>query len=235
MAVKKKVVFHYGCSFTENIRHFGLQHLFQDNFIYKNHARRSANNRYILDTFKRTAEIDSIAVIQWSSLTRPFDDNFSLLETSDNPLYDLLEEWYLVIEEAITHAEKNNIKLVQYIGWALWKDDELNDYHREKLKSYGIHWLESSAQLDESTSNCFQFQMPNEWSSDEISDGLYMWDNLEWGGMSEWIRENMKISDRYIGKFWNPHENKEQFDPHPSEKATIEFINKFLIPKLSKL
>lgn len=236
MALKKKVLFHYGCSFTDALKHIPqIIESLSKKYIYKNHGKISANNKYILEEFKSKSEKDSIAVIQWSSLTRPFDDNFKILQTSDNPLFDLLEEWYLLIEEAINFSVENNIKLIQYIGWAEWKDDELNDYHRQKLNSFGIIWFESKKQVDIISSNCFQIQPPHEWSSRDILNGHYLWAHLIWGGMSEWIRENVEINKRYKGWVRDEIKNKSFFDPHPSEFANIKFVEDFLIKELDKL
>jgi hypothetical protein len=236
MALKKKVLFHYGCSFTDAFKHdYETISLLKNNYIYKNYGRPSANNKYILEQFKSKSEKDSICIIQWSSLTRPFDDNFKIVQTSDNPLFDLLEEWYFLIEDAIDFSIKNNIKLIQYIGWAEWKDDELNDYHREKLKSFGITWFESKQQLDVIASNCFQFQVPAEWSSKEIFNGLHKWQELKWGGMSEWVRENVEMDKRYIGWVTDEISNRAFIDPHPSKYANIKFIENFLLKELDKL
>ena len=81
--------------------------------------------------------------------------------------------------------------------------------------------------MDLPTSNCYQFQSPDKWSSAETnSDGLYQWPELIWGGMSEWIRENVNITDRYIGL----DHGGDGFDPHPSEYATIQFVKQVIIP-----
>ena len=229
-------VFHYGCSFTENIRIFNI--IKSNNFEYTNLGKQSSNNKLILDTFKETCQPNSTAIIQWSSLTRPSDSNYDLLETSDNPLYDLLDEWYEFIEEVILFSRENNIKLIHYIGWAIWKDDELNDYHKNKLKSYNITWFKSSRQYDLATSNCFQFQSPEKWSSKYKGNGLYEWPELIWGGMSEWIRENVDIKDRYIGHNHEGEiregETKPYFNSHPSEYSTNEFVKQVILPKINE-
>jgi|TARA_R110002124_G_scaffold88900_1_gene227686 hypothetical protein len=223
--IDKIKVFHYGCSFTQNVGGFASDEF--NEFEYVNLGKQSSSNKSILDTFKTTYEPNSTAIIQWSSLTRPNDANSILLDTSDNPLYDLLDEWYEFISDAILLSRENNIKLIHYIGWAIWKDSELNEYHRDKLKSYNINWFKSNKQLDLPTSNCYQFQSPDKWSSAETnSDGLYQWPELIWGGMSEWIRENVNITDRYIGL----DHGGDGFDPHPSEYATIQFVKQVIIP-----
>lgn len=222
----------YGCSFTQNI-FCGPCHKYikkiSNEISVKNHGKISNSNLKILNSFKETLLPDSISVIQWSALTRPNDSNFSLMETS-NPLWDLLDEWYTFIDTAIELALQNNIKLIQYTGWAHWRDDELNDYHRNKLNSYNIHWFHSKSKLDMIQSNCFQFQLPRLWSSTKFENGLYLWPELIWGGMSEWIRENIDIKNRYVG--YNHGAPSKHFDSHPSEYATHQFVKQFLIPKV---
>lgn len=223
-------VFHYGCSFTQNFKD-NVKTYFNDNFSYINYGKESKNNFYILDKFKSTATSNSISIIQWTSLTRPLDDNYKIIEISDNPLFDLLEEWYLLIEEAINFSVKNNIKLIQYIGWAEWKDRELNDYHRKKLNSFGITWFQSKEQQERIPANCFQLQPPYLWSSTQLSNGMYEWEEIKWGGMSEWCRENINIDKRYVGYIIDG--DKHRHDPHPSEFSTIEFVKNVLIPKVN--
>jgi hypothetical protein len=224
-------IYHYGCSFTENFIGYGLEHLF-DSYDYINSGKNSYSNFKIFDEFEHTVTNNSIAIIQWSSITRPNDDNFSLMETSDNPLFDMLEQWYVLLEKTQIIVKSKNIKLIQYIGWAHWKDDELTDYHRDKLKSFGIHWFQSEKTTDIIQSNCFQFEDPPEWSSHELPNGQYIWSKLHWGGMAEWIRTNVEVNNRYFGYF--EHEGERYFDVHPSKFATEEFTKRFLIPFILK-
>jgi hypothetical protein len=221
----------FGCSFTERVT-IMVGELFEGKFECHNHGKNSANNFYILKKFRDVAPKDSICIIQWSSLTRPFDENFSLVETSDNPLYDLLEQWYIILKEAQRIAKNRNIKLIQFVGWAVWKDEELNDYHREKLRSFDITWFESSPQWDLITSNCFQFQQPNQWSSNKNENGLHYWDKMVWGGMSEWIRENVDIKDRYTYVPEHERNGGEEWDPHPSPIGYTHFYNNVIFPKI---
>jgi len=230
-----KKVFHYGCSFTENIKSFGLDTQFTNSCLYYNYGKTSSGNRYIINAFKDTAEPNSTTIIQWSSLTRPSDENFKILQTSTNPLYDYLEEWYIILEEAKQFAKQNNIKLVQYIGWAQWKDNELNKYHQEKLNSFDITWFESKKQWDMIPANCFQFQIPVKWSSPpkETPEGTFsLWSDISWGGMSEWIRSNVDVKERYLGWTTDVKVNGRYYDSHPSEYATTQFIKQVLLPKI---
>ena len=203
-----------------------------EGFDWYNHGHNSASNHYILKKFRDESTENSICIIQWSSLTRPNDENFSFVEISDNPLFDLLEEWYIILKEAKRIAEKRNIKLIQFIGWGIWKDDELNDYHRNKLKSFDIQWFRSSPQWDLITSNCFQFQDPHQWSSHQNEKGLSYWGDIQWGGMSEWVRDNVDINNRYTYIPENQRNGGPDIDPHPSPYAMKEFYQKVILPQI---
>lgn len=221
----------FGCSFTQRV--FTIDEIFNGKFQHYNHSMDSANNFFIFKQFEEKSTYDSICIVQWSSLTRPMDENFSLLETSDNPLFDLLEQWYQLVERTQEIAKERNIKLIQIIGWAEWKDEELNEYHRNKLKSLDIQWFRSSPQWDLISSNCFQFQQPNEWSSNENEKGLYYWDELIWGGISEWCRDNIKMEDRYT---YIPEEFRNggpEIDPHPSPLALKDFYQQVIFPQIT--
>lgn len=228
--MKSNVLNIYGCSFTDNFKTFGLDELFSE-YEFHNYGKESSNNFYILNKFEETAPDNSTAIIQWSSLTRIFDENYSILETSDNPLYDYLNQWYSLLDSAQKISKERNIKLIQYIGWAQWKDEELNDYHRNKLNSYGIHWFYSKKQFDIIADNCVQLQDPEIWSSREVVNGLHVWSELKWGGMSEWCRSNFDMNNRYRGNVIDgngvPH-----FDVHPSKECTEQFIKQFILMKL---
>ena len=228
--MNSNVVSIYGCSFTDNFNTFGLDDLFYE-YEYYNHGKESSNNAYILNKFEETVQHNSNAIIQWSSLTRIFDDNYYILKTSDNPLYDYLNQWYLLLESAQKISKERNIKLIQYIGWAQWKDEELNDYHRTKLNSYGITWFYSAKQLDIIADNCVQLQDPEIWSSREVINGLHAWSELKWGGMSEWCRSNFDINERYRGNIIGEN-GIVYYDVHPSKKCTENFIKEFILPKL---
>lgn len=220
----------FGCSFTQ--RAIMVSEIFEGKFDYTNHGMDSSNNYQIFKEFETKGTTDSISIIQWSSLTRPMDENFSILKTSKNPLFDLLEQWYSLVEKTQKIAKERNIKLIQYIGWSIWKDDELNDYHRNKLKSFDIQWFRSSPQWDIITSNCFQFQQPNKWSSNENENGLHYWNELTWGGMSEWVRDNIDINNRYTYIPEHQRNGGPEIDPHPSPYAMKEFYQKVIFPQI---
>lgn len=227
-------VFHYGCSFTGNMLYFQLENIFLNKgYDYKNLGKESSSNLDIFNKFKNTCLENSICIIQWSSLTRPFDENYlTIFKKSINPLFDLLEQWYLILNEVQKIIKEKNIKLIQYIGWAQWKDSELNLYHRNMLNSFGINWFSSKKTLDLIQSNCFQLQSPSEWTSHETENNMYLWDDILWGGLSEWVRDNIVIDKRYIGKYEYDINGNLIFDPHPSEFSFRKFIYKFLIKNI---
>ena len=104
------------------------------------------------------------------------------------------------------------------------------------LNSFGITWFSSKKTLDLIQSNCFQLQAPYQWSSNKIENDMYLWDDIVWGGLTEWTRVNVDIDKRYMGYNENNKINgKLWFDSHPSEFSFREFINKFLINELNKL
>jgi len=215
----------YGCSFTENLMGLNVMNSFTPlGCEVVNYGKRSSSNSTIYKKIEKTAQPNSILVIQWSALTRPMDDDWYLTK-SDNALYDLLERWYLVLDKTQELAIKRNLQLVQYIGWSMWKDDELNDYHRQKLNSYGITWFKSSECLDIIESNCVQLQTSEYWIRYR-GDGLFHWDDLTWGGWSEWVRENVEMSKRYMGRI---HKGDNNIDPHPSAYASKRFIEEVVL------
>ena len=216
----------YGCSFTDNFTALDAIPLFDVlNCDVVNYGKESSSNSQIYKKFLETVNDGDIVVLQWSALTRPMDSSFVKLKTSDNPLYDLLEDWYGVLDKVQELKKEKNLNIIQYIGWAQWKDEELNDYHRTKLKSYDITWFKSPKCLDVIQSNCMQFSDPAWWAPFTDTDGIYEWSELIWGGMSEWIRSYVEIPKRYMGKDLG----QETVNPHPSQFATHCFVNDVLI------
>jgi len=215
----------YGCSFTENYNGLQVMPTFDElgcNVI--NYGKQSSSNSDIYDKILKTVNKGDILVIQWSAITRRMIDDYHLLE-SKNPLYSLLERWYSILDNVQQLVKEKNLYLIQYVGWAMWKDDELNDYHREKLNSYDIRWFHSSECWDVIESNCAQIQPPNHWSSDE-ENGLFHWSEMKWGGLSEWGRENVDISKRYMGRV---HKDSDDIDPHPSQHTSIRFVKEVVL------
>lgn len=232
MGTKKRIKL-FGCSFSaqlnaafksEQTKNFSL--INYNEYEIHNYGEVSASNELIFDKFKNNFEPNSTCIIQWSALTRSDTSNMN-----ENPLFYFLNKWYDILDETQKISKENNIKLIQYIGWAQWKDNELDEYHRNKLKSYDITWYESSETWDKIDSNCFQFEIPSIWTSDKNKKGLYHWEHMKWGGMSEWIRENIEIDNRYLG--YHHPTNPTMFDSHPSINATYTFITKQIIPKIN--
>ena len=59
---------------------------------------------------------------------------------------------------------------------------------------------------------------------------LYLWDDIKWGGLSEWARSNFDMDSRYVGynEHNQPNENELFFDPHPSKEVYELFISEVL-------
>lgn len=235
-----KLLYFTGCSFTLHLDLLYLEakeHI-KNNFTYKNFAFSSRSNFQILDDIK-LMDPNSVAIIQWSSLTRPngivdyeIDYNKDLnekLEKAENPLHFLIETFIDVVNEATTILEQKNIKYFQYIGWNQWYDRELNDNLRDKLNKLPITWFSSKKTLDLIIDNCWSLSQRGSATSES---GVYEWDDIKWGGMSEWIRDN--IDDprlRYIStEKYNHH-----MDPHPSAYAGDLFYKEVIISKIYEL
>lgn len=226
-----KKVYFCGCSFTDLFKHTPSTVKFlKQTYSYEFFSHESSSNSDILEQLKRTTPNTNV-VLQWSSLTRPMDNNFHRLKTSENPLYDLLEDWYLVLDESQKIIKERNQTVIQFFGWAQWKDNELNDYHRERLNSYGLYWFYCPEMWDIIGSSCFQIQNPLDWTLKATHDeSKYLWSEITWGGMSEWVRRNVEEEKRWMGHTNdNPH-----FDEHPSSHSAHRFLTEWLYPKMEK-
>ena len=223
----------HGCSFTENINngfYIGVEDTLDKDFDFVNYGRNSNSNQGILET-AITVPSKSIAVIQWSALTRRLewetDEEYENVVYNPNAIFLFLDKWIQQVKTITTLLEQREVKTFQYIGWAQWKDSELNDEYREKLRELPIHWFESKEQQDLIQANCWQIEEnPSKWSTEK--DGVIIYPKLEWGGMSEWIRENIDIDNRYIG--YNHQSDSKWFDPHPSAIAGKEFYEQVIYP-----
>jgi len=239
----------FGCSFSQNLNATFEggpinENCFEfeiDGFTFNNFGKQSSSNYKIFNSFETNIKPNDICIIQWSALTRPSEEDHNfVLKNEDNPLYYYLEKWYKVLDKVHEISKEKNITLIQFIGWAQWKDNELNEYHRNKLNSYNITWYKSSETWDRIDSNCFQFQSPSEWSSyakkHDFLGGThqtYFCGDLERGGMSEWIRENIEIENRYLG--FHHKDTPNLFDSHPSMYANKIFYKKEIIKKLNQI
>ena len=223
----------HGCSFSENLKcnfYPGIEDKLSKDFNYANYAINSNSNQGIQES-AITAGEDSIAIIQWSALTRKleWEKDWEYLDVISQPdaLFRLLDRWINQVRTTTALLNQRGVKHFQYIGWAQWKDSELTDEYRQYLRALPIHWFESKEQEDLIQSNCWQLNHnPNEWS--DIKDGKITFPKLEWGGMSEWIRENVDINDRYIG--YDNHSKEKWFDPHPSATAGKQFFEQVIYP-----
>lgn len=236
----------FGCSFSAQYNgtfdsqpmEGGNQFDFEG-YTFQNFGQVSSSNYKIYNTFKTNIKPNDICIIQWSALTRLQEDDYDfLIKTEETPLYYFLNKWYEILDKVQEISKEKNITLIQHIGWAQWKDNELNEYHRNKLNSYGITWFSSKETWDRIDSNCFQFQSPSIWSSSgkknnpNSNELYYYWDNLKWGGMSEWIRDNVEIENRYLG--YHHPTNPNFFDAHPSMYANKVFFKNQIIKKLNQ-
>jgi len=220
-----------GCSFTDLFNQNKIYELLDENHIeYEILSKESSSNSDILNQLKKV-EPNTNVVLQWSSLTRPLDSNFHRIQTSDNALYDLLEDWYVVLDESQKVIKERNLKTIQYFGWAQWKDSELDDYHRDRLNSYGLYWFWSPKMWDIIGTSCFQIHNPLDWTLiTKYDERQWLWDDITWGGMSEWVRRNVEEEKRWRGYAYNnPH-----FDEHPSDHSAIKFFMEWLYPKIEK-
>jgi hypothetical protein len=238
--VTNKILYLTGCSFTHNLNGLYLEarEYIENNFTYKNFAFGSRSNFQILSDIKEM-EANSVAIIQWSALTRPngmieyeIDYNKDLneqLEKAENPLYFLIETFIEVVTEATIILEQKNIKHFQYIGWNQWYDHEINEDLRDKLSKLPITWFTSKKTLDLIIDNCWSLIQRATTTSEY---GIYEWDDIVWGGMAEWIRDN--VSDprlRYVST-----EKYDNFmDPHPSQYAGNLFYTEVIIPRIHEL
>lgn len=237
--MKDKLLYLTGCSFTDNLdTYYDAYSYINNNFTYKSFAYPSRSNFQILDDLK-LMKPSSIAIIQWSALTRPngmveydFDYNKDLnekLEKAENPLHFLIETFIDVVNEATSILEQKNIKYFQYIGWNQWYDHELNDDLRNKLNKLSITWFSSKKTLDLIADNCWSL---SQQSSSTSEYGLYEWDDIKWGGMSEWIRDNINNPRlRYV----STEKYNNNCDPHPSPYAGDLFYKEVIIPKIHEL
>jgi hypothetical protein len=246
--MKKPLVKLFGCSFSEQYNSTfeggplrnGLYEFDFEGYTFHNFGYSSASNYKIFNLFETNIKPNDTCIIQWSSLTRPQEEDHNfIVKSEENPLYYFLDKWYKILEKVQEISKEKNITLIQHIGWAHWKDNELNEYHRNKLNSYNIIWYSSKETWDRIDSNCYQFEPPNVWSSSakkSIHGGgepSYFWSDLKWGGMSEWIRDNIEIENRYLG--YHHKEAPNHFDSHPSLYASKVFFKNQMIKKLNQL
>lgn len=240
-----KKVYLLGCSFTYHINNFSinLNEKLSNPTEVINLGYPSRSNFQILEDVK-TLPNNSIAVIQWSALTRPNGmveyeidwnkDLNGLLETQSDPLRFLINNFINVVTESNEILKEKNIKVFQYLGWQQWADFEIDKELEDKLLTLNINWFKTPKLDDIISSNCWHYNSKS--YVEKIFDFLgyekkWQWDSTDWGGMSEWIRLNVNdMEKRYIGG-----NDNEIFDPHPSEFAAKFFYDEVIIPNINNL
>jgi hypothetical protein len=243
----KDTVYLLGCSFTEAIKHFNSDFFikFRDNYNIINLAYASRSNFQILEDIKSLPN-NSIAVIQWSALTRPsgihnydIDWNIELnnaTQLSSDPLKFLINNFINVVNKANKILKSKNIKTFQYIGWVQWANNELDKTLISLLKELPIHWFFTPDLIDVMPSGCWEYNAnsfvlpiksmlggrPTKWE----------WKSSNWGGMSEWIRLN--ITDMY-NRWAALYEVNGYNDAHPTEYASEQFYKSVVLIQIEKM
>lgn len=253
----EKTVYLLGCSFTQALNRFvnvesgdkDKKITFFGDFYKKynvtNLAYLSRSNFQILEDIKNLPE-NCIALIQWSALTRPNgipdydkDWNFHLNElaySNEDPLKFLIQNFIKIVTEANQILNEKNIKSFQYLGWVQWTDSEITDEISVQLESLPITWFSTPTLVDVIKNNCWEYNPPSLTNSIKTLLGgnpdKWEWKSFKWGGMSEWIRLNIKDPyKRYVAI----HSKDGYNDPHPSMYATQEFYETVIFPQLNKL
>ena len=246
--MEKKTIYLLGCSFTDAVKHYQSEFFkkFRDDYNIINLAYLSRSNFQILEDIK-TLPDNSIAVIQWSALSRPngipdyeIDWNAELNKiaySTEDPLKFFINNFINIVTEANNILKTKNIKSFQYIGWVQWADDEI-DYKTDKLlNNLPINWFKTPSLIDVIPSNCWEYN-PKKLSN--IIKSLlgghkitqWEWKATKWGGMSEWIRMNIgDMYKRYVAII----ENDGYIDSHPSEYAAEQFYKNVILVEINKI
>lgn len=239
-----KNIYLLGCSFTYQINEFSIEieHKLKDSAAIINLAFPSRSNFQILEDVK-TLPNDSIAIIQWSSLSRPNGmlyyerdwnkDLNEMLKHQSDPLRFLIENFITVVNEANLILKKKNIKHYQYIGWQQWADSEIDSDLNYKLTQLNINWFKTPKLKDVIPANCWHYN-----TSSYVqrvlncfkTEKYWEWDSTNWGGLSEWVRLNVVDEKlRYKGYL------DTDFDSHPTAFATALFYDHVIIPNINLL
>ncbi len=238
-----KTVYLLGCSFTMNVKGFNtLWTTLNNSYTITNLGFSSRSNFQILEDIQNLPSNCKV-IIQWSSLTRPtgnpdYEKDWNkplndLLDKQKDPLTFLIQTFINVVTQANLILKEKNIQSFQYIGWRQWEDSELNTDLHTQLTNLPIHWFSTPELEDCIDSTCWNYNygriVPNIKKYVLFHKKTYknfLWTANKWGGMSEWIRENVTEFDkRYVSKE----------DPHPSEYATSLFYKKVIIPEIDNL
>jgi hypothetical protein len=236
-----------GCSFTNQIMTYedGLFWKFRKDFNIVQLGYPSRSNFQILEDIKKLPN-NCIAIIQWSSLTRPdgnpdYDKDWNaelnkLAYSMEDPLKFLINNFINIVSQAEIIIKEKNIKTFQYIGWLQWLNTEIDKETEIKLKSLPITWFSTPAILDIIRGNCWEYNS-HVTESHQINYSLHgenrwLWPETSWGGMSEWIRLNVTdVHKRYLGSY----DSSGYIDPHPSRYGSEQFYKNVIIPALKLL
>ena len=244
----KKTVYLLGCSFTDMVKHHNTPFFekFRSEFNIINLAYLSRSNFQILEDVKSLPS-DSVVFIQWSALTRPdgnpdYEEDWNkelnkLAFSNENPLKFLINNFIKIVSEANKILVEKNIKSFQYIGWVQWNDSELDDDLISKLKNLPINWFSTPKVNDVMPSNCWEYDSKSLVNKIKNLLGgnipeLWEWKSFSYGGMSEWIRFNVKDPyKRYIAI-----KSRDGYDDsHPSSYASEQFYINVILPELYKM
>jgi hypothetical protein len=239
-------VYLLGCSFTNQIMSYedGFFWRFRKKFKIVNMGYPSRSNFQILEDIKELPN-NSIAIIQWSSLTRPngipdYDKDWNaelnkIAYSSEDPLKFLINTFIKIVSQANQILNQKNIKSFQYLGWLQWLNSEIDDETESQLNKLPINWFTSPEVIDIMKCNCWEY---NPYSiSIKLKYPLHgqerwVWKSTKWGGMSEWIRANVPdVYDRYLAVY----EIQGYNDPHPSKYGSELFYKKIIVPALKQL
>jgi hypothetical protein len=249
--MEKTPIYLLGCSFTNMAYNYGhdpsndffMKFISDFNIINLSYISRS--NFQILEDIK-TLPKNSIAIIQWSSLTRPngiqdYDKDWNkhlneLAQSAEDPLKFLINNFINVVNQANQILNEKQIKSFQYLGWLQWADSEIDSETEQLLKELPIKWFVAPNIIDIYQYNCWEYNhksltnklktllggIPNKWE----------WKSTKWGGLSEWVRLNIK--DPY--KRYHAIKSIDGYnDTHPSKYALEEFYKNVILHELNKL
>ena len=234
-----------GCSFTENVktRNPDLHKLLVDKYGVVNLGKASMSNFQIRDTLFNLPN-NSKAIVQWSALTRPtgikhndIDHNLNLntaLVKNNNSLHFLINTFVKVVLNGVEILKAKDIDAYHYLGWMQWSDSEIDDELRIVLESLPINWFKVPKTIDITNQGCWDYDYETYnclYNENTSSRMLWEWYPTSWGGMSEWIRYNIKNpDDRYLG-----FNDEGIFDNHPSITGNLAFYENIIIPEIQKL
>ena len=245
--MEKQTIYLLGCSFTDAVKHYQSEFFkkFRDDYNIINLAYLSRSNFQILEDIK-TLPDNSIAVIQWSALSRPngipdyeIDWNVELNKmaySDETPLTFLINNFIKVVSDGNVILNQKNIKTFQYIGWVQWEDAEIEESVSKLLNKLPIKWFKTPKLIDIIPSNCWEYN-PKSLNTrikrllcNDLNE--WQWKSFNWGGMSEWIRLNItNMDNRYVATY----KKNGYIDSHPSEYAAEQFYKNVILVEINKI